>query len=101
MPTKLLEVGVERAIKRWAGKHKDDLMYWKFTVPGLRGVPDRIALFRGGRCVFFELKSKGKRPRKLQVWLHKKLRAFGFPCHVFDSADSAINCLEEYLNERI
>ena len=99
MSTKLLEVKVERAIKRWTKQHKDRLIYWKFTVPGMRGVPDRICLFRGGRVVFFELKRPGGGPRKLQVYILKRLRAFGFPCHVFDSADGAIACLEEYLNE--
>jgi len=96
--TKVLEVSVERSIKRWTAQHKDNLIYWKFTVPGMRGVPDRVCLFRGGRCVFFELKRPGAKPRKLQIYVIKKLRAFGFGCHVFDSADGAIACLEEYLN---
>ena len=65
----------------------------------MRGVPDRIALFKGGRCVFFELKRPGGSPRKLQIHILKTLQKFGFPCHVFDTADGAIKCLEEYLNE--
>ena len=96
---KLLEAKVERDIKKWCEQHKDELWWLKFTVPGMSGVPDRIALFRGGRCVFVELKRPGGKPRKLQVWVHKRLQRFGFPCHVFDNAEDCIRCLEEYLSE--
>lgn len=97
MSTKPLEVSVERAIKRWADRNKNNLIYWKFQVPGMSGVPDRICLFRGGAVVFVELKRPGGKPRSLQVWLHKKLRTFGFPCLVFDNAADCIAALEVYL----
>lgn len=94
-----LEAKVERDVKKWAKMHKGEFLYWKFVVPGMSGVPDRICLFKGGRVVFFELKRPGGKTRKLQDWIHRKLRAFGFPCHVFDNAPDAVKCLEEYINE--
>lgn len=96
MPEKL-EVSVEKPVKDWSNKHREQVIYWKFTVPGMRGVPDRVALFRGGHIVFFELKRPRKKPRVLQEWVHKKLREFGFRVHVFDNADDAIAQLEVYI----
>lgn len=92
-----LETSVERKIKKWADEHREEIAYYKFTVPGMRGVPDRICLFKGGHCVFIELKRPGAVPRKLQEHVMARLRKLGFPCYVFDSADEAIKVLEEYI----
>ena len=92
-----LEASIERTIKRWAYGRKDELLYWKFTVPGLRGVPDRIALYKGGRVVFLELKRAGEKPRKLQKYIIRRMRAFGFTVLVCDNTDEAIAQLEAYI----
>ena len=95
---KELESGVENTIRRAAKRFKGRLIYWKFTVPAMRGVPDRILLIEGGRVVFFELKRKGEKPRKLQEFIHTQLRGFGFPVYVFDNAAEAIAKIEELVN---
>lgn len=46
------------------------------------GIPDRLALLPGGRAVFVELKSEGRKPRKLQRIVHTQLRRLGFPVWV-------------------
>ncbi len=67
---------------------------WKFTVPAVRGVPDRIILIKPGQLLFAELKRPGGKPRKLQVKIIKDLRAMGFEVYVVDSYESADQLVE-------
>ena len=64
-------------------------MALKFTSPGLRGVPDRIALMPGGKVVFVELKRPGEKLSEAQKELHEKFRALGCDIRVIDSIDDA------------
>lgn len=59
----------------------------KFISPGMRGVPDRICLYPGGRIIFVELKSPGKKPDTLQLKRHDELRRLGFEVLIIDSED--------------
>jgi hypothetical protein len=92
-----LESKVERDVVKWAKRHNQELWLLKFTVPGMRGVPDRIGLFRGGRVIFIEFKRPGAKPRKLQEWVHRKLRELGFRVYTLDSSDEAIEVLRDEL----
>lgn len=56
----------------------------KFISPGLNGMPDRIVLMPGGRIAFVEVKAPGKKPRKLQIRRHIRLRNLGFQVFVLD-----------------
>lgn len=49
------------------------------------GLPDRLCLFPNGKLVFVELKSTGQKPRKIQLFVHNKLRSLGFRVEVIDS----------------
>jgi len=60
---------------------------FKFISPGNSGVPDRLVLLPGGRCIFVELKAPGKEPTPIQFLQHKKLRALGFNVLVIDSKE--------------
>ena len=74
----------------------------KLTTPGFIGVPDRLILLSGGIVAFAELKNTGKKERKRQEYVQKKLRALGFK--VFsavdtkEKADEVIRYCEEVLN---
>lgn len=57
----------------------------KFVSPGMSGVPDRIVMMPGGRIYFVELKSPGKKPRKLQTAVHKVFERLGHRVAVLDS----------------
>ena len=60
---------------------------FKLTSPSVRGLPDRIVIFDGGKIGFLELKATGKKPTSLQfkylsliseksiftAWANKKL----------------------------
>lgn len=60
----------------------------------IKGLPDRMILCRGGYVGFAEIKTTGKKPTKIQSYIHEKLRALGFTVFVIDdleSRDSAIS----------
>lgn len=51
------------------------------------GLPDRICIFPGGKIIFVELKTTGKKPRRIQEIIHDKLRATGARVEVIDSVE--------------
>ena len=78
MREKYVEQALVRETKRRGG------ICPKFTSPGMDGMPDRIALFPGGRIAFIEVKAPGKKPRPLQLHRHEQLRSLGFQVYVLD-----------------
>jgi hypothetical protein len=53
----MLEKDVEAAVGRHCRKH--DVLYYKWSSPAKRGVPDRILIFPNGLIRFMELKRPG------------------------------------------
>lgn len=51
----------------------------------ITGLPDRLCLLPGQKAIFVELKTTGKKPRKIQAYVHNKLRHLGFRVEVIDS----------------
>lgn len=66
----------------------------KLLCDQLIGLPDRMCLFPNGKIVFVELKTTGKKPRRIQVYIHNKLRALGFRVEVIDTIEGIINFME-------
>lgn len=62
------------------------------------GLPDRLCLFPGGKLAFVELKTTGKKPKQIQIFMHKKLRALGFRVEVIDTVEGVINFVDEMIN---
>lgn len=52
------------------------------------GLPDRLCLLPGKKIAFVELKTTGEKPRKIQLFVHAKLRALGFNVEVIDTVES-------------
>ncbi len=52
----------------------------------MTGLPDRLCLLPGGKAFFVEVKTTGKKPRKIQSYIHEKLRKLGFKVYVLDSS---------------
>jgi len=69
-------------------------VHYKFSSPGNRGVPDRI-LLRKGRIIFIEFKATGKKPTKLQYYIHKIIRKLGFKVYVVDDIEAGKMLLDE------
>lgn len=64
------------------------------------GLPDRLILLSGIKPFFCELKSKGKKPTKLQLITHDKLRELGNTVYVVDSKQSIHAMLYEESNAK-
>lgn len=60
----------------------------KYSNANRTGYPDRLVLLPGGRAYFVELKSKGRKPTRLQSLRHEELRALGFGVAVVDSPEA-------------
>lgn len=59
----------------------------KFTSQTMNGVPDRLILFKIGKCAFVELKAPGKQMRPLQRKRRRQLEELGFPVFCVDNMD--------------
>lgn len=80
----------EKVFERTLSKYVDDAggMAVKLLSQFLRGLPDRMYLLHGGVVVFVEFKSTGKKPTKIQEYVHKRIQALGFLVLVVDSVET-------------
>lgn len=60
----------------------------KYSNAGAVGYPDRVALMPGGKLIWFELKSKGKKVSKVQAIRASQLESIGHTVYVCDSKES-------------
>lgn len=67
----------------------------KMLCDQLIGLPDRLCLFPGHRIIFVELKTTGQKPKRIQIYMHKKLRALGFRVEVIDT----IKGIEQFIDD--
>lgn len=65
----------------------------------LIGLPDRMCLFPGHKIVFVELKTTGKKPRPVQLYMHNKLRALGFRVEVIDTVEGVGNFINSIIQK--
>lgn len=72
----------------------------KLNPLGQAGLPDRLCLANHNRVAFVELKAPGKRPRPLQLIIHKRLRRLGFRIEVIDSLEGVQAFFDEWIGER-
>lgn len=71
----------------------------KLLCDQLTGLPDRLCLFPNHKMVFVETKTTGRKPRRIQVYIHKKLRALGFRVEIIDSIEGVKKLLEAINND--
>ena len=72
----------------------------KLLCDQLMGLPDRMCLFPGHKIIFVELKTTGRKPKRIQVYIHNKLRALGFRVEVIDTIKGVEDLIKEIENER-
>lgn len=60
----------------------------KLLCDQLTGLPDRLCLFPNGKIVFVEVKTTGQKPRRIQTFIHNRLRALGFRVEVIDTIEA-------------
>ena len=66
----------------------------KYSNANMVGYPDRVICLHGGKTVWVELKSRGKKPTKIQTIRQSELVSLGHEVHVIDSkpkVDELIN----------
>lgn len=73
----------------------------KLLCDQLIGLPDRMCLFPGHKIVFVELKTTGQKPKRIQAYMHNKLRALGFRVEVIDTVESVINFVDDIVLNKI
>lgn len=85
---KIVEHKLVEAVKSNGG------MCIKLLCDQLIGLPDRMCLFPGHKIVFVELKTTGRKPKRIQMYMHNKLRALGFRVEVIDTVESVVNFVD-------
>ena len=71
----------------------------KLLCDNILGLPDRLVLMPHNKCIFVELKTTGKKPRKSQIFMHNKLKNLGFRVEVIDSINGVLNFVNSlYVN---
>ena len=71
----------------------------KLLCDQLIGLPDRLCLFPGHKIVFVELKTTGQKPKRIQAFMHNKLRALGFRVEVIDTVEGVNNFINSIIYE--
>lgn len=71
----------------------------KLLCDQLIGLPDRICLFPGHKIAFVELKTTGKKPKRIQAYIHDKLRKLGFRVEVIDTIKGVEQFIIDINNE--
>ena len=58
-------------------------------------MPDRLVLLPKGKFAFVEVKTKGEKPRPLQLARHRLLRKLGFKVYVLDDVSQIGGIIDE------
>lgn len=79
---KAIELHLCKVVKKLGG------VCLKYSNLNATGYPDRVAIMPAGVCLWFELKSKGKKVSKVQAIRIKELASIGHTVYVCDSKES-------------
>ncbi len=77
----------EKAIERYLVKQAkiNGLLCLKYSNPNMVGYPDRLLVLPGGGVIWVELKSKGRKPTKIQQMRMTELTGMGHLVRVIDN----------------
>ena len=81
----------EKVFEREVSRHVESIggVAIKMSSAFIKGLPDRLFIYRSRdgftRVEFAEFKSTGKKPTKIQLFIHEKIRHLGIPVYVIDS----------------
>lgn len=90
----------EKAIERYLVElaKQNGLLCLKYSNPNMVGYPDRLLVLPGGGVVWVELKSKGRKPTKIQQIRMSELTGMGHLVKVIDNKadiDELIKTIKE------
>lgn len=88
----------EKAIEKYLIEQAEanGLLCLKYSNPNMVGYPDRLLVLPGGSVVWVELKSKGRKPTKIQQIRIAGLRRRGHYVWVIDNRKSVDSLMEKY-----
>ena len=80
----------EKKLEKELAKRVDGAGGWciKLLSTYIKGLPDRMCLMPKGRIAFAEIKTKGRKPKPMQSYVHKRLKGLGFQCEVIDDLET-------------
>lgn len=87
---------LEKEIEKYFKTKIEDNNGECIKLTGFVGIPDRLILLPRGRMFFVEFKQKGKKPRKVQSFVHRRLNDLGFKVYVIDSKDKIEEVFKEW-----
>ncbi|MDO5049984.1 MAG: VRR-NUC domain-containing protein [Actinomycetaceae bacterium] len=99
MSGQITERDVEKALTQ-AVKRRGGVAY-KFTSPGLSGVPDRLILLPHRPAAFIEVKAPGQKPRPLQQHRIRQIQNLGHKVFVLDHPSQIEGTLDEIQASRL
>lgn len=90
----------EKAIERYLVEQAktNGLLCLKYSNPNMVGYPDRLLVLPGGSVIWVELKSKGRKPTKIQQIRMTELNGMGHLVRVIDNKadiDELIKTIKE------
>ena len=90
----------EKAIEAYLVKRckESGLLCLKYSNSNTTGYPDRLVCAYGGKVIWVEVKSKGKKPTKLQEIRHEELKKIGHDVWVISNKET-VDRLADLLNE--
>ena len=93
-----MEVEREKCLERELALKVRKLGGWSIKVLSthVSGLPDRLCMLPGGKVFFAEIKTTGEKPRKIQLYVHKKIRSLGFRVEVIDRSKQITEILKDY-----
>ena len=85
----------EKVFERTLSKYVNDNggIAVKLLSQFVNGLPDRMYLLPGGRALFVEFKSTGKKPTRIQEHIIGRIRKIGFTVLVVDSPEAYKNAV--------
>ncbi len=88
----------EKAIEKYLTEQAEanGLLCLKYSNPNMVGYPDRLLVLPGGSVIWVELKSKGRKPTKIQQVRIAGLRNRGHYVWVIDNRKSIDSLMEKY-----
>ena len=89
MREKVIEQKFREAVRQKGG------LALKFSPAGFDGMPDRLVLLPNRKIAFVEVKTKGEKPRPLQLSRHRLLRHLGFKVYILDDTDQIGGIIDE------
>lgn len=77
----------EKSIERYLAEQAklNGLLCLKYSNPNMAGYPDRLLVLPSGCVIWVELKSKGRKPTKIQQLRHAQLAGMGHQVYVIDN----------------